>query len=373
MSDKPLAGVRVLDLSRLLPGPYCSQLLAQLGAEVVRVEDATRPDGGDMMRASAPGSNRPSRFFDLVNGGKRSVGVDLNHEAGRTYLLRLIRTADVLIEGFRPGVMTRFGLDYESVQAQCPRLVYCSISGFGQSGPLAQAPSHDINYQSLTGVLGQTAAAGHAPVISSFQAGDLAGGSMMALSLILAALYRAQRTSKGQFIDVSMTHSLGVLQPMLAFECLDFGEALPAGAGMVNGGIAAYNVYETADQKFMAVGALEPKFWSDFCDRVQRPDLLRIGHLTGERGRDAIATVGTVMRSRTQAEWEALFPLAACCVTPVLTPAEALQRGFLSVRIDPRDLLRDGPALGESTIQMGLEVGIDDQTLQRWIEQGAIR
>lgn len=373
MKTKPLQGIRVLDLSRLLPGPYCSQLLLQLGAEVIRVEDATKPDGGDMMRGVAPGRARPSRFFDIVNGGKRSVCVDLSQEAGRAYLHHLLRVSDVLIEGFRPGVMHRFGLDGESLVGAYPRLVYCSISGFGQTGALAQAPSHDINYQALTGVLHQTASSGSAPVISGFQAGDLAGGSMMALSLILAALLQAQRTGKGQVIDLSMTHALGQLQPMLAFECMDYGQATPAGGGMVTGGIAAYNIYETFDQQYMAVGALEAKFWSEFCQRLERPDFLALGHLFGEKGDVARAQVAEVFKTKTRAEWEAVFPNASCCVTPVLSPSEALERGYLSPRLDPTAPVAPGPELGESTLELGHTLNIETDLLETWLKEGAIR
>jgi len=373
MTQRPLAGLRVLDLSRLLPGPYCSQLMCRLGAEVIRVEDATKPDGGDMMRTVAPGKDRPSRFFDLVNAGKRSVALDLSRSEGRAYLHHALEHADVLIEGFRPGVMQRFGLDGATLLERHPRLVFCSVSGFGQSGPLAQAPSHDINYQALTGVLYQNAATGQKPVIAGFQAGDLAGGSLMALSLILAALYQVQRTGQGQVIDLSMTHALGQLQPMLAFECLNYGEAFAPGAGMVTGGIAAYQVYETQDHQFMAVGALEPKFWAEFCQRIERPDFLAIGHDTGERGRPAIAEIARVFATKTRAEWEQVFPGAVCCVTPVLSPSEAIQRGYLTTGLRPEEEGSTGPDLGEFTRIFGRTLGIDEGLLDHWSDLGAIR
>ncbi|MEY3572254.1 MAG: acyl-CoA transferase [Pseudomonadota bacterium] len=373
MNTLPLAGVRVVDLSRLLPGPYCSQLLLQLGAEVIKVEDATKADGGDMMRSLAPGRDRPSRFFDIVNGGKRSVCVDLGQAGGRAYLHRLIAASDIVLEGFRPGVMAKFGLDGPSLIKAHPRLIVCSISGFGQAGPLALAPSHDINYQSLTGVLHQNATANQAPVISGFQAGDLAGGSLMALSLILAGLVQAQRSGVGQVIDVSMSHALGLLQPMMAFECMDFGEATPAGMGMVTGGIAAYNVYETRDQHFMAVGALEPKFWAEFCERLARPDFLKIGHVSGERGRQAIRSVAEVFKTRSRNEWEQVFEQGACCVTPVLTPSEALERGFLRTRLDASVPVQDGPRLGEATEEIGRRLGLTQDELEQLRAEGAIR
>ncbi|MEY3952650.1 MAG: putative acyl-CoA transferase [Pseudomonadota bacterium] len=373
MKTKPLQGIRVLDLSRLLPGPYCSQLLLQLGAEVIRVEDATKPDGGDMMRGVAPGRTRPSRFFDIVNAGKRSVCVDLSQDGGRAYLHHLLEVSDVLIEGFRPGVMERFGLDGASLLQAHPRLVYCSISGFGQTGACAQSPSHDINYQALTGVLHQNAAQGERPVISGFQAGDLAGGSMMALSLILAALLQAQRTGQGQVIDLSMTHALGQLQPMMAFECMDYGQASPAGGGMVTGGIAAYNIYETSDHQYMAVGALEAKFWTEFCHRLDRPDFLAIGHLFGQKGQEAQAQVAEVFKTKTREEWEAVFAHGSCCVTPVLSPSEALARGYLSTRLDSTESVQAGPELGESTLALGHSLNMSTDLLETWLNEGAIR
>src|SRR5688572_26660905 len=251
-SRAPLAGVRVLDLTRLLPGPMGTLHLADLGADVIKIEDL---GAGDYATPAVRA---------LVNRNKRAIRIDLKQPAGAQTLLRLARDADVLIEGFRPGVMERLGVGYEAVAAVNPRIVYCSLSGFGQTGPLRDQPGHDLNYGALTGVVDQIGTA-DSPALSNLPVADLLGGTMNAVMGILAALFDAARTGRGRHVDVAIAD--GVLaHAVLPLAALNqHGHVPPAGQGTLTGGLACYAVYRTADGRFVAVGALERKFWDALC------------------------------------------------------------------------------------------------------------
>ena len=308
----PLAGVRVLDLTRLLPGPFATQHLVDLGAEVIKVEDT---GAGDYANASVRA---------LVNRGKRAIRIDLKQPEGLAALLRLARDADVLVEGFRPGVMQRLGAGYEAVAAVNPRIVYCSISGFGQAGPLAQMPGHDINYTSLTGVADQVGNA-HGPALSNLPLADLLGGSMTAVKDILAALLGAARSGQGRHVDVSIAD--GVLaQAVLPLAALQqHGRVQALGEGTLTGALACYGFYRTADGRQLAVGALEHKFWEALCKRLERADLLSL-HRTGDAAveRQLREELQAIFAARPLAHWTALFADGEACVTPVLRLDETL-------------------------------------------------
>jgi alpha-methylacyl-CoA racemase len=308
----PLAGIRILDLTRLLPGPFATQQLADLGADVIKIEDT---GAGDYANAGVRA---------LVNRGKRAIRIDLKQPQGPATLLRLCRDADVLVEGFRPGVMRRLGAGYDAVAAVNPRLVYCSISGFGQAGPLAQCPGHDINYTALAGVADQVGNA-QGPALSNLPLADLLGGTMTAVRDILAALFGAARNGQGRHLDVSIAH--GVLaQAVLPLAALrQQGSVAPLGEGTLTGGLACYGFYRTADGRHVAVGALERKFWDALCARLERPDLAPL-HRTGDarteqRLRDQL---GAIFAARPIAHWAAVFEEGDACVTPVLRLDETL-------------------------------------------------
>lgn len=316
---KPLSGIRVLDLTQLLPGPLCTQHLADMGAEVIKIEP---PKGGDPNRGI--GGEQFSTLFLLVNRNKRSLALDLRSPEGVEVVHRLAATADVVVEGFRPGVAERLGVGYAQLAKINPRLVYCSISGFGQDGPLAQTAGHDINYESLAGVLAQTGAAGGAPAQGNFPVADLAGGTLSAAMGILAALLGVQRTGQGTHVDVSMSDCLMAHNVVATSTVARTGRGAARGADYLSGGMACYGVYATADGRHLALGAIEIKFWQAFCTTIGRDDLTARGHLIGEQGAEAREAVAKVLASQSLAHWLQVFEGVDCCLTPVLELEEAL-------------------------------------------------
>lgn len=329
MNDKPLAGLRFLDLTRLLPGPALSMHLADLGADVIKIEDT---GDGDYMRSFPPlarnqAGDAVNAAFENINRGKRSICIDLKRPRGRELLLQLVDTADALIEGFRPGVMDRLGLGWEALHARNPKLVFCSLTGYGQTGPLAQKAGHDLNYCALTGVLDQIRADGK-PAMPNLQIGDLLGGTLATLSALLAALLGAQRTGRGSRVDAAMTDGL-LAHHIFPHGDLDAGHAPVAGRTLLTGGAPCYQIYQTSDRRDFAVGALELKFWQTFCDATGLGELREThwsrGLAPGSDESDRVAArVAARMREKTCAEWEAIFAGVDACATPVLTPAEAL-------------------------------------------------
>ena len=296
MSELPLSDVRVLDLSRLLPGGFASLLLADLGADVIKVEDTGM---GDYVRWAPPfygdDSQQPlgtrSALYLSLNRGKRSVRIDLKSDAGRDAFLRLAGEADVVLESFRPGVLDKLGVGYERLREQNPALVYCAISGYGLDGPNTARAGHDTNYLALNGLLGLTGAVDGAPVSSAGQIADLGGGGLMAVFGILAALHERGRSGEGQLVDVSMTDGSLSWLAMVAAAFLRDGRVPRRGSEMLNGGVACYLPYECADG-WISCGALEPKFWQSFCAGVERPDLLEHQFAApGSAGHGAVAEV----------------------------------------------------------------------------------
>ncbi|HYE48253.1 MAG TPA: CaiB/BaiF CoA-transferase family protein [Azospirillaceae bacterium] len=326
----PLSGITVLDLTRLLPGPMCTRHLADLGADVLKIEEP----GGDPARRLAPAA------FRALNRGKRSLVLDLSAEEGRDLFLALARTADVVVEGFRPGVADRLGVGAAAVAAANPAAVHCSITGYGATGPWAGRAGHDINYLAVTGVLDATGTEGGPPAVPGFQLADIAGGALTAAMTICAALVEARATGRGRRIDVAMADSVLAHQPV-ALDALETDGAAPArGGGRLTGGLPCYGVYPTADGRWLALGALEPKFWAAFCDRLGRPDLIPHGHAAGVQGARVRAEVAAVLGARPLAHWTAHFEGTDCCLTPVLTFAEALAheqaaaRGIVAAEAD---------------------------------------
>ena len=319
--DAPLAGLRVLDLTRLLPGPVCTLYLAQLGADVIKVEDT---GAGDYARAIGARPGQVSAFYRAVNAGKRSLALDLKDRRGRDAFLRLLVDADVLVESFRPGVMRALRLDYDTVAALRPRIVYASISGYGQDGPRSFNAGHDINYLGYAGVLDQTGVAGGRPALCNLQIADLLGGAASAAIPILAALLRAERTGSGAYIDVAMADA-SLAHNIFALHAMgQHGRTLPRGEDLLTGGVPAYGVYGTSDGRWLAVGALEDKFWRVLCATIGRDDLAPFGLAAGDEGRRVRSELEAVFGARTLKTWTEVFADVDCCVTPILTLDEAL-------------------------------------------------
>ena len=378
MSIAALEGIRILDLTRLLPGPYATQLLADLGADVIKVEEPTR---GDYTREYPLRIGEFGAHFALLNRNKRSVALNLKDPAGRDALLKLCETADVLMESFRPGVMDRLGVGWEQVHARNPRLVYCAISGYGQDGPYRKRPGHDLNYCSLAGAMGLSGPPEGDPALQGCQLADVGGGALMSIMGVLAALIARERTGEGQFVDVSMldgTASLLTYAFAEQFAATAGGLPGPArGIARLHGGRPGYGIYRCRDGGYVALGALEPKFWRRFCELVERPDLVE---RIAPRTRDEIAALRdeliAIFATRDRDAWCALMADDDVCLTAVSTMAEAVadpqlrargmiqeldgmpQLGFpVKLSATPATLRHRPPHLGEHTEEVLEEIG----------------
>ena len=325
----PLTGMKILDLSRLLPGPYCSLMLGDLGADVLKIED---PKLGDYMRWWGPRVNKQSAFFLMVNRNKKSMKLNLKTDWGRDIFFRLVRQHDVLLEGFRPGVMERLGLGYEALKEENPGLIYCAITGYGHTGPYRDRAGHDLNYLSLAGVLGTIGPKGGPPVIPGVQIADIGGGAMLAALGILAAYIARQETGKGQFIDVSMLDGSFAWLTVPLGKTLADGEDPKPGDSFLTGRYACYRIYETKDGRYMGLGALEPQFWEAFCKLVNREDLVGYQFAEGEKQTHLISEVSGIFKEKTRQEWIGFLKDTDCCCEPVNSVSEALMDSQLLAR-----------------------------------------
>jgi len=313
---QPLQGYRILDFTKLLPGPLATLWMAQQGAEVIKVES---PQSPDPVRFYSPMKNGVSVFYTILNTGKKSLSVDYRSNEGKESILKLIETADVVIEQFRPGVMQAFGLDYEAIKKRNPKIILVSITGYGQVGEMAAKPGHDINYLSYSGMLDAQRDSSGNPIISAAQLADVAGGSMMALNATTSALLHRERTGEGQHVDVSMTHNISVLQIMRVAEELETGTS----NGYLSGRLASYNVYKCADGRHVALGALEPKFWQKFCNLMEHPEWG--GRLLES---ELIEEVAAQFATKTMQFWVDKLEKEDVCLSPVLTVQEAAKHSL---------------------------------------------
>ncbi len=397
MTERPLSDLRVLDLTRLLPGGFCSLLLADFGADVVKVEDTGM---GDYVRWAPPyyGSEQDqalgtrSALYLALNRGKRSIRLDLKSDGGREALHRLASEFDVVLESFRPGVLDRLGCGYEALREVNPRLVYCAITGYGQTGPNADRAGHDINYLGLNGLLGLTGEPDGRPIQAAGQIADLGGGALMAAFGVMAALRERERSGEGQMVDVSMTDGSLAWLAMVAAQYLCDGNAPERGRGSLNGGFACYLPYEAADG-YVTCGALEPKFWRNFCEGVGRPELIDKQFVSpdSEDGRE----IAEVFRSRTRERWRVFNDQHDAMIEPVLDLDEALGSELVAEREmvveleqprlgpvrqlgvpvklsrTPGVVERPAPALGEHTAEVLRESGFGPEEVDALIEGGA--
>ena len=330
----PLQGIKILDLTRLLPGPVCSMHLADLGADVIKIEDT---GAGDYM---------PPPARAIINRNKRGLCLDLKLEQGRQAFLALAATADVVIESFRPGVMDRLGIGYAEVDKRNPRIVYCSISGYGQDGPLRDQAGHDLNYCAYAGVADQIGADAATPALSNLPLADLMGGSLTAAMGILAALNDVARSGRGRYVDIAMADSVLAHAVMPLATLVGEGRTRPAGADSLSGALPCYAQYATADGRFLAVGALEKKFWDSFCSELGRPDLQAL-HRTRDAAKSAWvrSEIARLIAAQPLDYWRDKFRDVDCCVTPVLKLEEALQHE----QFRARGMVRESPADDEGT------------------------
>src|SRR5256712_7547132 len=378
----PLTGIRVLDLTRLLPGAYCTLLLADMGAAVIKVEE---PGPGDYSVGRAPVAGGQSALFNAINRNKRGVTRDLKSDAGRDVLLRLVAGADVLVEGNRPGVMDRLGLGWDVLHARNERLVVCSITGYGQDGPFASRAGHDLNYMATAGALGLNGEREGPPVPLSVQVADIGGGGLQPAVAILGALVGVQRGGQGRWIDASMTDG-AVSWLAMAFATHAGGEGVARGEQRLSGRFACYRVYACKGGGYFSVAALEPKFWSALCDALERPDLVDLQF--SEDGSVHVA-LEEIFVSRTRLEWQRkLSALDACC-EPVLDLDEVLSHPQIAARrlietresgVEVRPAIplseswrrRDAPRIRAHTAHVPGAIGIEGAQLEELQVAGAI-
>ena len=321
--SQPLDGIRVLDLTRLLPGPYASQMLADFGADVLKIEE---PGSGDYAREMPPtDADGTGLVFLATNRNKRSMMLNLKSEEGREIFRALVKRCDIVLESFRPGVMERLQLSYEQLRAMHPGLIYCAISGYGQDGPYKLRAGHDLNYQGYAGLLDYNRGPGGEPALPATQLGDLVGGGYMAVTGILMALVERARTGLGRLVDVAMTEGLLALLPVVTATYLYNGVVPKPGQSSLDGGLPCYNIYETSDGKHVTLAALEEKFWRTFCTTIDHPELLPLHTPANAAERDeTIRTLQAIFKTKTCAEWLAQLADIDACVGPVYSIDEAL-------------------------------------------------
>ncbi len=328
---QPLAGVRVLDFSTLLPGPLCTLLLAEAGAEVIKIE---RPGTGDEMRTYTPRVGPDSVNFALLNRGKKSVAVDLKDSSSVQKILSLIREADVLVEQFRPGVMERLGLGFDSLKKINPRLIYCSITGYGQSGPKAMVAAHDLNYVAESGMLSLAAGADGAPVVTPARIAAIAGGADPAVMNILLALRQRERDGVGCKLDVSMSDNLFTFLYWALGEGQATGKWPGPASSLVTGGSPRYQVYRTADDRFIAAAPLEDRFWSTFVSILGVPP---------DASREVVSRA---ISKKTSEEWKKLLAGKDVCCAVVASVEEAFNDPHFRARgLFAHQVLTDAGAL----------------------------
>ena len=372
----PLQNLKLLDLSRQLPGPFCSTMLADLGMDTLVVANPKDPFGSGI---------------PFMARNKRSMTLNLKTDAGRDLLLRLVDQSDVLLEGFRPGVMQRLGLDYETLAARNPRLVYCAISGYGQDGPYRDRVGHDVNYLGFAGVLNFIGHGDGPPVIPGVQIADIGAGALMAVVGILCAVIARQQTGRGQMVDIAMLDGAALwnVYPVLLHQ---LGQAPGRGRTQLTGHHACYAVYETSDGRYVTVGAYEPHFWATLCHSLGHPEFVDRQWAEGEERELMLATFGAIFRTRTQAEWLAELGERDICFGPVndveqmLADPQLRHRGMVvdqpggpptlgnpvHLSDTPPSLRTPPPLFGQHTDEVLRQLGLDAAAIDRLRSDGVI-
>ena len=375
-----LSGVKVLDLSRLLPGPYCSMILADHGAEVVAVEDRRFVEDG--------------MFFRDLYRNKRHISLNLKASEGREVFFRMAENADIILEGFRPGVVDRLGVDYESVRKINPKIIYCSITGYGQTGPLRHKAGHDVNYLSTAGVLDLIGQKENPPTIPGVQIADIAG-AMNGVIGILLALFARERSGKGQYIDISMTDSLlGFMTLPVLFGQLS-GKRFGRSESLLSHRYACYNTYETSDGRYLAIGAVERRFWRNLCEHLKVPEYTDLQY-DEERREEITACLRTIIKAKPLTAWDDELSRIEVCHSVIQQLEEVLQAPLFVERdmvVEQRQ--ENGPSLkalgiavklsetpgslrthpvgfGENSREVLRELGYSEETIEDYGQKGVI-
>ena len=379
---RALEGIKILDLSRLFPGPYCSMILADLGADVLRIEDR---------RFAGEGPGMPT-----VMRNKRHMTLNLKHPQGKDIFYRLAREGDVILEGFRPGVTARLGIDYESIKKINEKMIYCSVTGYGQDGPYRNMVGHDVNYLSFGGVLGLNGEAGGDPVIPPIQVADMAAGGMNAALGIMGALIARQRTGRGQYIDISMLDGIVAMLPFPVSLLWGLGQNPRRGDTLLSGRYPCYSVYETREGGFISIGALEPRFWEALCRKLGREDFIPSQYDEGEKKEEIFSFLRATFKTKTREEWMEELKDVDVCLGKVLSLEETLRdpqvvsrrmvtdfadprKGKMRLLSSPLKLsdtppdIRTAPAdFGEHTEEVLGELGFNADQIEELKKSGAV-
>ena len=381
MKKGALDGITVIDISRLLPGPFCSMILADHGARVIGIEDK---------KYEAEGLYVPN-----VNRNKSHMTLNLKTEQGKKIFFQLVEKGDILLEGFRPGVTARLGIDYESLKKINSKLIYCSVTGFGQTGDFKNRAGHDINYLSLSGILDMIGNKDKPPTIPAIQFADIAGGGMNAVIGILLALFAREQTGKGQYIDISMTDSMVSFLPVSQHMFDLLGEVPKRGDSFLSHRYAFYNTYETSDNRYIAIGALENRFWTVLCNQLGIPELIPL-QFDEDRRVEIIKTVSDIFKTKTLASWDEELSAIDVCYAPIQNFEEVFDHPFFKERemiVPIKDKagqmintigvpvklsetpgkIRTPPvSFGESTSDILYELGYTDDDIKNFADQDVI-
>ena len=395
-----LEGIRILDLSRTAPIAYCTMILADLGAEVIKVEapfeSGVRPIGSSVSPHPKDEGGEKQAAYHPLNRNKKSIVLNLKSEEARQVFYRLAERADVIVEGFSPGVVKRLGVDYETIAEINPKIVYCSVSGYGQDGPYQGLPGHDINYISLGGALAMIGELDGPPVIPLNFIADYAGGALHAAIGILIALVARQGTGRGQYVDIAMTDGVASLLSRIAFDYFCNGAILKRGESQLSGKYPYYTTYETRDKKYISLGCIEPHFWENLCRLLGREDFIHYQHAEGEKRMEIHSHLKELFRSKTRDEWFRELKDSNVCIAKVynidevFSDPQMLHRQMLSeiehpklgkvkqvgvaIKLSetPGKIRSTAPLLGEQTEEILQSLGYDEQKIDRLRKVGAI-
>ncbi|MDP4161442.1 MAG: CaiB/BaiF CoA-transferase family protein [Bacillota bacterium] len=385
-----LKGLCVVDFSRYLPGPFASLRLADLGAEVIKVEP---PKGGDPARQMGGEVGGAGLLFLANNRGKKSVSINFKEKAGQELAFKLASKADVVIESFRPGVADALGIGYQALKNVKPDLIYCSLTGFGQSGLFSDLGSHDLNYMALSGLLVQLKDQQGRPVQPCFQFADMIGG-IGASEAILAALVKRSLTHEGSYLDFAMVDTL--IGMMTLHSLIQKVAGTGYGISEITGGIIAYNIYETGDGRYLSLGALEKKFWVNFCQGVNKEDWIKDHFSPANADNATYLDLVKLFKSRTLAEWAEFGLKVDCCLMPILEANEMMSHDYVLSKglvweqktdswgnllqvstsvggVDNRETAKEPPALGQHTHEVLQKLlGATPAQIEDWSKQGLI-
>jgi crotonobetainyl-CoA:carnitine CoA-transferase CaiB-like acyl-CoA transferase len=374
MGELPLKNIKILDLTRLLPGGLCTFLLSKLGAEVIKIEE---PQQGDYIRYIPPFINGKSCYFLFLNRGKKSLTLNLKEKEGREIFYKLVEKSDVILEGFRPGIVEKLKIDYKTLKNINSKIIYCSLSGYGQTGPYKNRAGHDINYISLSGILNLFGKEDEI-LIPPVQIADISGGVFSALSII-TALFKRERENSGEYIDVSMLDVSLIFLILIFAKYFADREIIKRGEFFLSGRFPSYNIYQTKDKRYISVGALERKFWENFCRTIGREDLLDSQFSEGEEGENVKKEIQKIFEKKTLKEWEEVFRDKDICCEPVLNIEEVIS----FPQIKERKIFKEGeidlplkfftfetisslpsPELGENTEEILKEIGYKKEEIE---------